>query len=253
MEYDIKDVSLAAKGRLRIEWAEKSMPVLKMIRERFAAEKPLIAVNDADTKHLFDNRYGTGQSTVDGIIRATNRLFAGTTFVVCGYGWCGRGVARRAAGMGASVIVTEVNPIRALEAAMDGYRVMPIGQAAVLGDFFCTLTGEINVIRGEHFEQMKDGAIVCNSGHFNVELDLETKFEYQISKSETMTKIQMTKIQNKKENSAVYEFEEIDFGPDFDFDPEETEFEVHRRINSMTNLFAQILVVVVLIIWILKI
>jgi adenosylhomocysteinase len=302
MEYDIKDSGLAEKGRMRIAWAEQAMPVLRSIRRRFTADKPLaglrvsaclhvttetaclvqtlkaggatvclcasnplstqddvaaalvadhgiktfavkgedrdryyrhihavldlapritmddgadlistlhterrellagiiggteetttgvlrlrtmaankvlaypvIAVNDADTKHLFDNRYGTGQSTIDGIIRATNRLLAGTTFVVCGYGWCGRGVARRAAGMGAGVIVTEVNPIRALEAVMDGYRVMPIGQAAALGDFFCTLTGEINVIRGEHFEQMKDGAIVCNSGHFNVELDL---------------------------------------------------------------------------------
>ncbi len=303
MKYDVKDLGLAEKGRLRIEWAARSMPVLKQIRERFAKEKPLegvtlaaclhvttetaslvetlkaggaevylcasnplstqddvaaslvahsqvpvfaikgedhktyyqhlasvldakpaitmddgadlvstihserqellagiiggteetttgvirlkamardgvlkypiVAVNDAQTKHLFDNRYGTGQSTIDGIIRATNRLLAGSVFVVCGYGWCGRGVARRASGLGASVIVTEVDPLRALEAVMDGYRVMPIAEAARIGDFFCTVTGDIHVIRQEHFEVMKDGAIVANSGHFNVELDLD--------------------------------------------------------------------------------
>jgi len=133
---------------------------------------PIISVNDADTKHLFDNRYGTGQSTVDGIIRATNRLLAGSTFVVSGYGWCGRGVANRAKGHGAHVIVCEVDPLRALEAVMDGYQVMPIAQAAPLGNFFCTLTGDMNVIRAEHFVNMKDGAIVSNSGHFDVELDL---------------------------------------------------------------------------------
>ena len=133
---------------------------------------PIIAVNDAHTKHFFDNRYGTGQSTVDGIIRATNRLLAGTNFVVCGYGWCGRGVAMRARGMGANVIVTEVDPLPALEAVMDGFTVMPINNAARIGDFFCTLTGNINVIRKDHFLLMKDGAIVANSGHFNVELDL---------------------------------------------------------------------------------
>ncbi len=303
MQYDVKDMSLAEKGRLRIEWAAHSMPVLKQIRERFEREQPLkgvrlaaclhvttetaslaatlkaggaevylcasnplstqddvaaslvehhgiptfaikgednqtyyqhikavldarpqitmddgadlvsiihserrelladiiggteetttgvirlramakdgvlnypiVAVNDAGTKHLFDNRYGTGQSTVDGMIRATNRLLAGSNFVVCGYGWCGRGVAMRAHGMGANVIITEVDPLRALEAVMDGYRVMPIEQAAPLGDFFCTVTGDIHVIRQEHFLAMKDGAIVANSGHFNVELDLE--------------------------------------------------------------------------------
>lgn len=303
MEFDIKDKELADKGRLRIEWAEQSMPVLRSIRERFSREKPLagfrlaaclhvttetaslaqtlkaggadirvcasnplstqddaaaslvvhdgipvfaikgenketyyshihsalghlpqvtmddgadlvgilhserrdllphvlggteetttgvirlrsmadkgvlrypiIAVNDADTKHLFDNRYGTGQSTIDGIIRATNRLIAGSNFVVSGYGWCGRGVAMRAAGMGAKVIITEVDPLRALEAVMDGYQVLPMAEAAPLGDFFCTLTGDIHVLRKEHFEAMKDGAIVCNSGHFNVEIDLE--------------------------------------------------------------------------------
>jgi adenosylhomocysteinase len=133
---------------------------------------PIIAVNDADTKHLFDNRYGTGQSTVDGILRATNRLLAGSCFVVCGYGWCGRGVAMRARGMGANVIVTEVEPLRALEAVMDGFSVMPGKDAAKIGDIFCTLTGDINVISRSHFKLMKDGAIVCNSGHFNVEIDL---------------------------------------------------------------------------------
>ena len=303
MDYDVKDLGLAEKGKLRIEWAAKSMPVLAQIRERFAKEKPLegvtlaaclhvttetaslaqtlkaggaevylcasnplstqddvaaslvkhseisvfaikgednetyykhinavldhkpqitmddgadtvglihserkelmdgiiggteetttgvirlkamandgvlgypiVAVNDAATKHLFDNRYGTGQSTIDGIIRATNRLLAGSVFVVCGYGWCGRGVAMRASGLGAKVIITEVDPLRALEAVMDGYRVMPIEQAAEIGDFFCTVTGDIHVIRKEHFAAMKDGAIVANSGHFNVELDLE--------------------------------------------------------------------------------
>ena len=133
---------------------------------------PIISVNDANTKHFFDNRYGTGQSTVDGIIRATNRLLAGSTFVISGYGWCGRGVAIRAKGHGAHVIICEVDPLRALEAVMDGYQVMPIAKAAPLGDFFCTLTGDMNVIRAEHFANMKDGAIVSNSGHFDVELDL---------------------------------------------------------------------------------
>ncbi len=303
MKYDIKDISLAEKGRLRIEWAAKDMPVLSLIKKRFAKDKPLagirigaclhvttetanlmavlkaggaevalcasnplstqddvaaslvkhlkipvfairgedhdtyyahiravietkphitmddgadlvstihseytrltkdiiggteetttgvirlramaeqkvlkypiIAVNDAKTKHFFDNRYGTGQSTIDGIIRATNRLLAGSIFVVAGYGWCGRGLAMRARGMGARVIVTEVDPLKALEAVMDGYDVMPIAEAARIGDFFCTVTGDINVIRREHFLKMKDGAIVANSGHFNVELDLE--------------------------------------------------------------------------------
>ena len=133
---------------------------------------PVVAVNDAKTKHLFDNRYGTGQSTMDGIIRATNVLIAGAVVVVPGYGWCGRGVAMRAKGLGARVIVTEVDPMKALEAVMDGFEVMPIAKAAPLGDVFVTLTGDIHVIRKEHFAKMKDGAIVANSGHFNVELDL---------------------------------------------------------------------------------
>jgi len=134
---------------------------------------PVIAVNDSNTKHLFDNRYGTGQSTVDGILRATNVLLAGSNFVVAGYGWCGKGVARRAQGHGANVIVTEVDPMKALEAVMDGFRVMPMAEAAKVGDVFVTVTGDIHVVAGEHFEAMKDGAIVANSGHFNVELDLD--------------------------------------------------------------------------------
>lgn len=302
-ECDIKDENLAAQGKTRIEWADRDMPVLRMIRERFEKEKPLqnvrasvcahvttetanlartlaaggadcviiasnplstqddvaaalvkeyglktyarkgediptyhkhiqialdhkpqliiddgsdlvatlvqerpeqikdvigtteetttgitrllamhrdnqlkfpaIAVNDAQTKHLFDNRYGTGQSTLDGIIRATNRLLAGRVVVVIGYGWCGKGTAMRAKGMGANVIVTEVNPIRAIEAVMDGFRVMPIDEAAKLGDVFVTVTGNRHVIDGPHFEVMKDGAIVANSGHFDLELNLE--------------------------------------------------------------------------------
>jgi len=311
MDYDVKDLSLAEAGKLRIEWAERSMPVLRMIRERFNKEKPLagtvlaaclhvttetaalvrtladggaevflcasnplstqddvaaalvaegyhvfaikgedtetyykhinacldpapritmddgadlvstihgertnlvknilggteetttgvirlksmaskgvllfpvVAVNDSETKHLFDNRYGTGQSTIDGILRATNRLMAGSWFVVAGYGWCGRGVATRASGMGAKVIVTETDPLRALQATMDGFYVMPMEEAAPLGDFFCTVTGDISVIRQEHFDRMKDGAIVCNSGHFNVEIDISSLESIAVSR-----------------------------------------------------------------------
>lgn len=303
MEHDIKDINLAPQGKQRIEWADREMPVLRLIRERFEQEKPLagiklvacahittetanlartlqaggaeavliasnplstqddvaaslvadwgipvyaikgestetymrhvrtaletnpniiiddgsdvvatmlkekkelaekligtteetttgivrlkamvkagvlnfpsIAVNDAQTKHFFDNRYGTGQSTLDGIIRATNILLAGKTFVVVGYGWCGKGVAMRARGLGANVIVTEVDPIKAIEAVMDGFRVLPMSEAAKLGDFFVTVTGNRHVIDKEHFEVMKDGAIVSNSGHFDLELNLE--------------------------------------------------------------------------------
>jgi adenosylhomocysteinase len=143
---------------------------------------PIIAVNDADSKHFFDNRYGTGQSTIDGIVRATNRLIAGSVFVVCGYGWCGKGLAMRARGMGGHVVVTEVDPLRALEAVMDGYQVMPISEAASVGDIFCTVSGDVKVIARDHFRQMKDGAIVANSGHFNVELDLEGLEEIAVSK-----------------------------------------------------------------------
>jgi adenosylhomocysteinase len=159
-------------GVIRLRSMEKS-GVLKF---------PILAVNDAETKHFFDNRYGTGQSTIDGILRATNRLMAGSVFVVSGYGWCGKGLAMRAKGMGAHVIVTEVSPLRALEAVMDGYQVMPISQAAELGDIFCTVSGNVNVIRKEHFLKMKDGAIVANSGHFNVELDLEGLREITVSR-----------------------------------------------------------------------
>jgi adenosylhomocysteinase len=133
---------------------------------------PIIAVNDANTKHLFDNRYGTGQSSIDGILRATNILLAGKSFVVAGYGWCARGVAHRARGMGANVIVLEVDPLRALEAVMDGFRVMPMAEAARIGDIFITATGDTSIIRKEHFEVMKDGAVVCNTGHFNVEIEI---------------------------------------------------------------------------------
>jgi len=312
-EYDVKDLSLAEGGRRRIDWAEREMPVLRLIRERFEREKPLkgirisaclhvttetanlmktlhaggadvvltasnplstqddvaaslvshdeipvfaikgenntvyyrhihaaldhkphmtmddgadlvstlhtdrrdllsnviggteetttgvirlramaadkalafpiIAVNDAMTKHFFDNRYGTGQSTIDGIIRATNVLLAGKVFVVAGYGWCGRGLAMRARGMGANVIVTEVDPLKALEAVMDGYRVMPMDEAAKIGDIFCTLTGDINVLDRRHFENMKDGAIISNSGHFNVEINIPALQEMSVTET----------------------------------------------------------------------
>jgi adenosylhomocysteinase len=143
---------------------------------------PVIAINDADTKHLFDNRYGTGQSSLDGVLRATNMLVAGSTVVVAGYGWCGRGVAARAKGMGATVMVTEVNPLRALEAQMDGYIACSMEEAAPKGDLFITVTGNKSVIRKEHFAAMKDGAIVCNSGHFNVELDIPSLERMAVSK-----------------------------------------------------------------------
>jgi adenosylhomocysteinase len=146
---------------------------LRSMEQKGVLAYPIIAVNDSDTKHLFDNRYGTGQSTIDGILRATNILLAGATVVVCGYGWCGRGLAMRAKGMGARVIVTEVDALKALEAVMEGYRVMPLAQAAPEADLFVTVTGNLKVVRMEHFQLMKDGAIVANSGHFNVELDLD--------------------------------------------------------------------------------
>jgi adenosylhomocysteinase len=147
-----------------------------------ALQFPVIAVNDAMTKHFFDNRYGTGQSTIDGIIRATNILLAGRTFVVAGYGWCGRGLASRARGMGSNVVVTEVDPLKALEAVMDGFRVMPMADAAKIGDIFCTLTGDINVLDTHHFMVMKDGAIIANSGHFNVEINIPGLEEISVEK-----------------------------------------------------------------------
>ena len=146
---------------------------LKSMEKKGVLAYPVIAVNDAQTKHLFDNRYGTGQSTIDGILRATNLLLAGTRFVVCGYGWCGRGVAMRAKGMGSNVIIVETDPLRALEAVMDGYAVMPILEAAGVGEIFVTVTGDIHVLRREHFLEMKDGAVISNAGHFNVEIDID--------------------------------------------------------------------------------
>ena len=158
---------------------------LRAMAKEGALKFPIIAVNDADTKHLFDNRYGTGQSTMDGIIRATNFLIAGSKFVVAGYGWCGRGLASRARGAGAEVIVTEIDPTKALEAVMDGFRVMSMAEAAKLGDVFCTVTGNKNVLAKEHFELMKDGAIISNSGHFNVEIDIPSLERMSSSKRTT--------------------------------------------------------------------
>jgi adenosylhomocysteinase len=158
---------------------------LRAMAKEGVLEYPIVAVNDADTKHLFDNRYGTGQSTIDGIIRATNFLLAGSKFVVAGYGWCGRGLASRARGAGAEVIVTEVDPTKALEAVMDGFRVMAMNEAAKTGDVFCTVTGNKNVIAKEHFDVMKDGAIVANSGHFNVEVDIPALEKMASSKRTT--------------------------------------------------------------------
>ena len=166
---------------------------------------PIVAVNDANTKHFFDNRYGTGQSTLDGIIRATNRLVAGTIFVVCGYGWCGKGLAMRARGMGANVVVCEIDPTAALEAVMDGFTVMPIKEAAKIGNFFCTVTGNINVIRKAHFKLMKDGAIVSNSGHFNVELDLEGLNEISKSKREIRPFVEEHVLQNGRRINVLGE------------------------------------------------
>ncbi len=168
-----------------------------------ALKHPVIAVNDAMTKHMFDNRYGTGQSTIDGIIRATNRLLAGSNFVVAGYGWCGKGLAKRASGMGANVIVVEVDPLKALEAVMDGFRVMPIADAAVIGDVFCTVTGDINVIRTEHFRTMKDGAIVSNSGHFDVELDLKGLASISVSQRQVRDYITEYKLQDGRKINVL--------------------------------------------------
>jgi adenosylhomocysteinase len=155
---------------------------LRAMEQDGALRYPILAVNDADTKHFFDNRYGTGQSTIDGIVRATNVLLAGKTFVVGGYGWCSRGIAMRARGMGASVVVTEVDPLRALEAVMDGFRVMPMRRAAEIGDIFVTSTGDLNVIDKPHFEVMKDGALLANSGHFNVEVNIPALEEMAVEK-----------------------------------------------------------------------
>jgi adenosylhomocysteinase len=160
---------------------------LRAMAKEGVLQYPIIAVNDADTKHLFDNRYGTGQSTIDGIIRATNFLLAGAKFVVAGYGWCGRGLASRARGAGAEVIITEIDPTKALEAVMDGFRVMSMEEAAKIGDVFCTVTGNKNVLAKQHFEHMKDGAIISNSGHFNVEIDIPSLEKLSSSKRTTRT------------------------------------------------------------------
>jgi len=164
LRYIIGGTEETTTGIIRLKNLEKSGKLMY----------PIVAVNDADTKHLFDNRYGTGQSTLDGVIRATNRLIAGSQFVVCGYGWCGRGVAMRARGMGANVIVCEVDPLRALEAVMDGYRVTSLNNAARYGDIFITATGDISVLDARHFKLMKDGAIIANTGHFNVEINIKS-------------------------------------------------------------------------------
>ena len=169
---------------------------LKAMAESGVLRYPIIAVNEADTKHMFDNRYGTGQSTLDGIIRATNVLLAGKTFVVAGYGWCGRGLASRAKGHGADVVVTEVNPVKALEAAMDGFRVMPMEQASEVGDIFVTVTGDVNVLDRAHFERMKDGAILANSGHFNSEINLKALDQLASEVREMRPMVQQYRLQD---------------------------------------------------------
>jgi len=169
---------------------------LRAMEKTGALKYPIIAVNDAYTKYLFDNRYGTGQSTIDGILRATNVLLAGKTFVVCGYGWCGRGLANRARGMGAHVVVTEVNPVRALEAVMDGFTVKPMDEASAIGDIFVTLTGNTSVIRKEHMLKMKDGVILANSGHFNVEISLSDLESISTSKRTLRPNLEEFTLQN---------------------------------------------------------
>jgi len=171
---------------------------LKSLEREKLLKVPVIAVNDAKTKHFFDNRYGTGQSTIDGIIRATNLLLAGRNMIIVGYGWCGRGAAMRAEGLGAHVIVTEVDPLKAIEAVMDGYQVMPMEEAAKIGDIFVTLTGDINVIRPEHFAVMKDNAIVCNSGHFDVEIDIKGLKAMSVRVRKTREFIEEFTLKNKK-------------------------------------------------------
>lgn len=166
---------------------------------------PVIAVNDAMTKHLFDNRYGTGQSTIDGIVRATNILLAGKTFVVAGYGWCGRGLAMRARGLGANVIVTEVQPLPALEAVMDGFRVMPMSEAAGIGDIFCTVTGDLNVLDRHHFEAMKDGAIVANSGHFNVEINIPALEAMSVEKRQVRPQVEQYHLKDGRQINLLGE------------------------------------------------
>ncbi|HVO36864.1 MAG TPA: adenosylhomocysteinase [Candidatus Acidoferrum sp.] len=171
---------------------------LRAMEKTGSLKYPIIAVNDAYTKYLFDNRYGTGQSTIDGILRATNILLAGKNFVVCGYGWCARGIAMRAQGMGANVIITEVNPLRALEAAMNGFRVMPITEAAPLGDIFVTATGDISTIRKEHMQKMKEGTILANSGHFNVEINIKDLEELSTAKRTIRQNLEEYTLKNER-------------------------------------------------------
>ena len=178
---------------------------LRSMEKDEALKYPIIAVNDAQTKYLFDNRYGTGQSTIDGLVRATNILIAGKIFVICGYGWCARGLAMRANGMGAQVIITEVDPMKALEAVMDGYQVMPIKEAAKVGDIFITLTGDINVISTEEFPLMKDGAILANSGHFNVEINIGALEKLAINKKKIREYIEQYTLKNGKKINLLAE------------------------------------------------
>lgn len=178
---------------------------LRSMEKDKALRYPIIAVNDAQTKYLFDNRYGTGQSTIDGLLRATNILIAGKKFVICGYGWCARGLAMRASGMGAQVIITEVDPMKALEAVMDGYQVMPIKEAAKIGDIFITLTGDINVISSEEFPLMKDGAILANSGHFNVEVNIKALEDLAKSKKRVREYIEEYTLGNGKKINLLAE------------------------------------------------
>jgi adenosylhomocysteinase len=178
---------------------------LRSMEKDGALKFPIIAVNDAQTKYLFDNRYGTGQSTIDGLLRATNILIAGKIFVICGYGWCARGLAMRASGMGAQVIITEVDPMKALEAVMDGYQVMPIKEAAKIGDIFITLTGDINVISAEEFPLMKDGAILANSGHFNVEINIGALEKLSVNKKKIREYIEEYTLENGKKINLLAE------------------------------------------------
>ena len=190
--------ALVANVRGSTEETTTGVIRLKAMAKEGILQFPIVAVNDSSTKHMFDNRYGTGQSTLDGIVRATNLLLAGSTVVVAGYGWCGRGVASRARGAGAHVIVTEVDPLPALEARMDGYQVMPMADAAPIGDLFVTLTGNLHVIRPEHFARMKDGAIVANSGHFNVELDLEGLAKISSDRREVRNMVEEYTVKGKR-------------------------------------------------------
>ena len=193
-----KNAELTDKIRGGTEETTTGVQRLKAMEKAGTLKYAIIAVNNAYTKYLFDNRYGTGQSTIDGILRATNVLLAGKNFVVCGYGWCGRGLALRAKGMGAHVIVTEVNPLRALEAVMDGFRVMPMEEAAEEGDIFVTTTGNISVIRKEHMEKMKNGAILANSGHFNVEINLKDLEELSVKKRTIRPNLEEFILKNEK-------------------------------------------------------